>query len=871
MKRNLITLTTLALLVAGLSNGFAQDVLPKEAAPLLLTGHSQTVSYRERTVHIDVTANVDWTFSVDKDWAQAYRSVNGVFVHVPTNFGGEPRTATLTIASADGHTTQTVELTQGANEAAEDLPTDTTVRPSVVTANNSQSGNAASNMRDGDYGTFWHTSYGSNKFSVSDSNPAVITFSFNNVERIDYINYVPRQDGTRNGDFKRVEMLVQLQGETEYKSFGTYNWASNSAPKMIEPASPILNPKSIQFKVYEGDGDFASCAEMEFCVRSGGNEEYEIFADDLYTTLKAGVTMSDVELLSNPLVQSLAYQILQGGYSTDYRAASYECHNSPQYYSNLWKAPGKYYDQIAGVTGIHVEKGKHAVIVRDIPEGMGATLKVVAWYVGKDGSNFDGGNPNTSEFGLHNGVNVINYTYDWPGLAYICYYDDNGTSATRKPIRVHFVNGIVNGYLSPDKTNDAMHKLTANAVNTCMDVVGTKVHSIWTAKGLNSYCKSIDGKTGYRQYMNVLDSLVTWEQRLLGFYKYDRVPDLRTMAYTNYTYYMFQGGFGVSFHHNQESRVLNCKTIVQNDEDAIWGLSHEWGHQHQMAPYFNWAGMSEVTNNMNSYYNIMHMGYKNSRDAETWKTAAGKFLNDDSFKDGAHESDHRKQAAANYSECSWNSKLQTLARNQSATIQPYATAPRQAVALQEVGLDESLAAFTKLYCYFRDNGFPEFAEDWYEALRQSDLENGSQIEKKGGVDKYELLASAQNGSTSKWTAYKQAYPNSVWTKNNYVSPSNGWYSNSTPFILNYIRKVSRLSGYNLFPYFEKWGFLRCIAMRVGDYGNKWQLMTDDMYDEFEADMQALVDSGELKAMPEGMVDEISLAGDRYFTRPNFPN
>ena len=860
-----------ALLLSSLPAA-AQDVLPQGATPLLLAAHNQTIDYQERTLHFDVTANVEWTCSADQEWAQTTRSTNGVFVHVPTNYTSEARTATLSFKSADGHTTQELLLTQGPNNAAANLPEDKTVKASVVTANNSQSGSAASNMRDGDYSTFWHTAYGNNKFVVSESNPAIITFSFNGVERIDYINYVPRQDGTRNGDFKRVEMLVQLQGESGYKSYGTFVWASNGATKSIEPSEPILNPKSIQFKVYEGEGDFACCAEMEFCVKSQGNAEYDIFTDDLYTSLKPGFTQADLDLLTNPLVQSLAYQMLNGTYSTAYRAASYECHNSPQYYSNLWNAPGKYYDQIAGVTGIHIEKGKHAIVVRDIPADMSVTLKVVAWYVGKDGGNFDGGNPNTTEFSLRNGLNVINYTYDWPGLAYICYYDGNGNSSSRAPVRVHFINGVVNGYLSRDKSNDEMHELTENAVNTCMDVVGEKVHSVWTSKGLHNYCKSIDGKVGYRQYMNVLDSLITWEQDLLGFYKYDRVPDLRTMAYTNYTYYMFQGGFGVSFHHDQERRVLNCNTLVNNDEDAIWGLSHEWGHQHQMAPYFNWAGMSEITNNMNSYYNIMRIGYKNSRDANNWKNTAKIILNDDTYKDGKHVSEHRKQAYLNRNEVS-NVKLKALATSmKDSIIHAYSENPDLAVAFQELpSVDHSLGGFVRFYCYFRDHGCPDIAKDWYESLRQNNNANGSQVEKKGGVDKYELLCSAQIGDNAKWTEFKQSYPQSVWTKNSYVTPSAGWYANSVPAILNWIRKVSRLTGYNMVPYFEKWGFIRPIAMRVGDYGNKWYLMSEDMLSEFKDDMDALVDSGELKVMPEGMLEDITNYGDKYFTRPTFPN
>ena len=115
-----------------------------------------------------------------------------------------------------------------------------------------------------------------------------------------------------------------------------------------------------------------------------------------------------------------------------------------------------------------------------------------------------------------------------------CYYADANPELQPK-LTVHFINGDVNGYLSQDKTNDEMHELTANAKNVCMDVLGKKVHSVWTSEGLHKYCKATDGTSiGYRQYMNVLDSLIQWEHDLLGFKKYNSEPDNRTMLHQLY-------------------------------------------------------------------------------------------------------------------------------------------------------------------------------------------------------------------------------------------------------------------------------------------------------------------------------------------------
>jgi len=870
--------------VLGLS-AYAQHSLPKKALPMIVTPHNQTLSSEARTLNVSVEANVDWTFASDAEWCKLSKSANGVYATVEPNYVGEARTANIVFANEEKGISSIFVLTQKGFTPSSINDNDRQVKAASATSNTQYSGNPVRYTIDGDYGTFWHSNYNNNGPipAVSESTPAILEYTFQNVEYIDQVRYVPRQDGQSNGYFEKINVYVRTGNATEYTFYKTYNWNSNSAIKKINFEGGLQNPKAIKFEVTKAANNFASCAEMEFVqVDEASMSEYGIFADDLYSRLKPGFSDEDFEKIEDPIVKSLAFQMMNNNYPTDYRVASYVCHNSPQYYSNLWNAPGKLYDQLAGVTGINIKKGKHAIVVRDIPEGMSADLKVVAWFAKELNDKGVGGGPAESSFSLSNGLNVINYTNEFPGLAYIAYYDNEGNSANRPPIRVHFINGEVNGYLSPDKTNAEMHEITANATNVCMDVVGKKVHSIWTSKGLHDYCKAIDGSIGYRQYMNVIDSLIQWEHDLLGFTKYNHVPDLRTMAYVNYTYYMFQGGYGVSFMYDQERRVLNCNTLVNNDEDAIWGLSHEWGHQHQMHPYFCWAGMSEVTNNMNSYYNIMHMGYRNQRDTHTFANTAKYFIKDQLptsntgnyvvKSDGTRVSTHRKLAYDYRNEVSYNSYLYELATSMSdSTVYTYAQKPTRALAHQDVGPDESLTAFVKLYCYFRDNGLPDIAQDWYEALRQSDNEEGSTIEKQSGLDKYELLNKAQNSDAAAWAKFKTDYPNSAWTQKNLVNPSKGWYANSVPALMNWIRKVSRLSGYNLFPYFERWGFLRQIAMRVGDYGDKWYLMTSDMYEEFKADMDALVANGELKVMPEGMVEEISVAPDKYFSKPTFPN
>lgn len=876
----------------------AQNILPAESAPMILTPTEQTISYRERTLCYNITANVEFKVETACDWISLRRGMGGeVYIHLSQNMSPASRTGELVFTSNDGSVTKKMLVTQTRDESVETLPTDIKVQAKSVTANTNQSGNDITKTIDGQYDTFWHSQWTGNAFKVSENNPAVLTYTFEDVDYIDYINYVPRQDGTANGYFGEVEVLVKKVGESDYTSMGRKDFKQTAGAKKFKFDAPVENPASIQMKVYGGSGGFATCAEMEFCQNAAQVDNvFDFFEDEVCSVLKPGITQEDIDAIKNPFTKSLVSQIYAGNYRKDYRVAEYKCYLDPTVLALRWNTEGKRYNQYEGATGISVSKGKHAVIVSGIPDGESLRLRVCAWYVGKVGENFDGGDPVTVDFTLENGINVIEYKNDWPGLAYVCYYTDDAPS-TKPNVKVHFVNGEINGYLSPDKTNEEMHELCKNAPNYCMDAVGSLVHSVWTSQGFYKYCKASDGKSiGYRQFMNVLDSLVQWEHDLLGFEKYGllETPQNRTFAYVNFTYYMFQGGAGVSFHQNQESRVLNCKNLMYNDNDAIWGLSHEWGHQHQMHPYFCWGGLGEVSNNMNSYYNIMHMGYTESDKINQWDPARKHFVNvssdytpyeKSSFTETKVYAPARQDAAQLANDYSYSPKLKALCEEmgeytEKGSIPTQEENVVKALGHTEVGVGEMLCPYIMLYNYATyELGIAEFGPMLYESLRKTDAPEGSSIEKTSGLDKYELIAATQNGNKNNGLAtLKKQYPTSCWVVDKYLCEghTNTW-ENSTPYVLNFIRKTSRLTGYNLFPYYERWGYLRQLATFVGDYGHKPNLLTKEMYDEFKADMDALVESGELKAMPEGMVEAISnyrdlnLPGDKMFPTPNIPN
>ena len=660
------------------------------------------------------------------------------------------------------------QLWQKCNET---LPGEISIIPVRCSDNNHQEGiNGSIKVTlDNNKSTIWHTTYYPEHKKVTPETPAELMYEFEDVERIDRMVYIPRQDGSTNGCITEAEILVKNTSDTVFHIEGHYTWSCDNNPKTVCFEGGLQKPKAIMLRILHGKNDYGSCAEMRFRCDGGNLTQCPLFADELCTTLKTDVTDEDIEQTKSPIFQELAKQLRNGSYQTAYRVASFDCYDNPLWLSKEWQIPE--YDPFQGVTGIVMEQGRHLIILSGLPNGQTVEMKVVAWYAGKTGNHFDGSKPEILTYPLKNGLNIINHDSSWSGLAYINYFSD-GHTADNPPIHVHFVGGTVNGYLTPEMTDDEMHQMTRTAPSRFIDVVSQKVHAVWTAAGMYEFCKAEDGKSlGYRKYMEILDSLMTWQQQFVGMEKYGRIPRNRSLLYVNYTYgALYQEKLGISAHIDLEQSLLNCHSLLYGNSETIWGLAHEWGHQHQLRPYFCWGGVSEVTNNLNAYYTLKRIGYQY-----------------DDLEDGKRtglESAVKKYIDGETEDCIF----QQNAAHDNAF--------------------ERLCPFLKLVNYFSTEGeMPDFLPDLYETLRHSN-----------------------------------------------VTPDS---TNIVPYVLNFIRKVSELSGYNLTPYFVRFGFLHVKSFELEDYGKFTYNLTQKQLDSFHQEMNLLVKKKKLKAMPDGMVEHIA--------------
>ena len=372
----------------------AQVKLSSEAFPVIVAPHSQSVSYSERTLCYDITSNVDYTVTSDADWVSVRKADNGVvYVHVQYNKLGEERIAHVVFANEDSKLNETLTITQSRNESFKELPKDIQVSVASATANTTNSGYGIEKTYDNNESTFWHSQWQPSNFVVSETNPAILTYNFKNVDHIDYIEYVTRQDGNSNGNFGKVEVYAKCGSETTYTLITTVDLGNSGGPIALGTTG-LDDVKSIQLKVLSAANNNASCAEMRFMKYNSEAVDYNaLFTDSSMSALKEGVTKEQIQTIKYDFIRDLALGLLDKSYDKNYRVGEYTAKLSYVTQSNIWNAPGKYYDQRQGVTGINITKGQHAIAVSGLPEGKSVPMIVTAWYVGKDGSNFDCGNP----------------------------------------------------------------------------------------------------------------------------------------------------------------------------------------------------------------------------------------------------------------------------------------------------------------------------------------------------------------------------------------------------------------------------------------------------------------------------------------------
>lgn len=468
--------------------------------------------------------------------------------------------------------------------STDDIKTDVKVPVSSATASSSQPGEGIEKSFDNNFSTIYHSPWvngGANYF------PITIDYHFQNQESIDYLVYYPRGDGGSNGNFKEVEIWVATESDPGLVKRLEYDFKGSGVATKIVFEQPLIKPKTIRFVVKSGAGNgqgFASCAEMEFYKAKVDNSNpLQLFTDLTCSELKPGITLNDIEKVSNDLYRNMALYMFNGQYPREFRIQEYSAWPHP----DVWARENKTstLSLLDNPTGIAVAGGEELVVFVGDTHGYTLSLKIQDLDLpGGDGYN------NASFYPLSTGANKIKARNK--GLAYLFYHTPD--YATAPPVKVHFATGEVNGYFDSQKHNPSdWNRLLGNAKNKYFDVLGQYAHLTFETAAFKSYTAA-NGP----QLIAAYDDMVRLEQEFMGLMKYNRPAVNRGYFQVIYKSYMYSASYHTAYESGTQQSILS----LQRFKSEPWGPAHEMGHTLQTRPGFLWLGMTEVTNNVHSLY-----------------------------------------------------------------------------------------------------------------------------------------------------------------------------------------------------------------------------------------------------------------------------
>lgn len=309
-------------------------------------------------------------------------------------------------------------------------------------------------------------------------------------------------------------------------------------------------------------------------------KDIALFRDSSLTELKS-VKAKKIAKLQSPLLKDVATQMAEGTYPLAERVRTYRSYLSPYVLAKQLKTSP--YSAYENPTGIYFESGTEAVLWVGDTHGVKAELVVHKW--GQEGKK-----KREEVFPLKQGYNAFQVKIG--GNSYLRYFTE--TAQPVQEVKVHILTGKVNGYFDIACHNDQdWDRLLASAVSPVYDIVGRKVHLVYPVDVL----KEASGKGV--ELVQLYDSLISLQHRMMGLEKYNRIPDNHMFARVAWGGFMFADGMGAGFGEGVLKELVKPERLRKT---SSWGVSHEFGHVNQVRPDMKWVGTTEVTNNLYSVW-----------------------------------------------------------------------------------------------------------------------------------------------------------------------------------------------------------------------------------------------------------------------------
>jgi len=469
---------------------------------------------------------------------------------------------------------------------------------------------SADRLIDGNYSTFWATETNTG----SDFAAAELNFAPGQDNKIDYM-IITHTNRVAFGQFGKIEIYsTDRQGaETLVKEADCGQISTGSTKIFFD--EPLVNVTKIRIKVlsckpYSGYPQFVqgSAAEIEFFAYNPDNfDPLTIFTDLSCSKLKDGITLDDIEKLSDDFYKSIAEQIYMGVYS-EFRVCEAQPVPHPTRDANLFRTNTM--SLLDNVTGMYIpEAGKEHIILVGDTYGQTISISVIDW-VANEGHCAS----TQADYALSSGRNKI--TIKHKGLIYVKYHTDD--YANLKPVAVNFPTASVNGYfdIKKHKVEDfySIFKLANQTDQPHFDMISEKciLNFPKTHYLANTLLGSARNYERVADLLAIYDSVFKIQERIQGHDKYkalglQRGHRNKALFRTHYgSTYGFSSSYTTAYNVKSMANGITNPTTLWNKKatnlsndvvGGIWGLAHEIGHSNQTSA-FKWIGLTEVTNNL---------------------------------------------------------------------------------------------------------------------------------------------------------------------------------------------------------------------------------------------------------------------------------
>ncbi len=458
-------------------------------------------------------------------------------------------------------------------------------------ANSAQSGNEASKAIDGSTSTIWHSTW-----STATQFPVTFTITLKEAAHVDYVRYIPRQDGNSNGNWHDVYVAYcPTTTGTNFVSIGKYSLQGTSAQSDIWLTEKGTTCGQIRFTIESGSSNFASAAEIEaYAVDNSYTEQFaQYFTDAIFSELKPEVTSS--EGIEDATLKALVDNLLNDANAyKKFRVGEYEPYMT---LGTLQKRLGtkNQYNRYENPTGIYLKAGESCVVaVSGINSQYPVGLIIKNWVT----------NEGSSSYSLRNGLNTI--TAKTEGNVFVNYFTDDFETAPN--VQIHFINAPVQGYWDQETmTNEDWVELLKGRSKEDNTILITRSEHAQLAYPVSAWLQHCP--TNVDSTMTLYQQVQWAERDILGLEKYGLQTKNRQLFYaTNYGF-MAAGGEG-SYCNVSSLGAIMTPNAASFD---FWGVGHEWGHNNQIDAGFHWSGCGETTNNIYASWAQLHFtGARNS-------------------------------------------------------------------------------------------------------------------------------------------------------------------------------------------------------------------------------------------------------------------